>query len=98
MSDAIPNALELPLRPVGGDAGFRGLRALVVTADRDRARALSTAVAKRGGAVFSVDPLAFDPVTLSEVDLEVLVLDERDPGGMARVERIAEDDVRLRWA
>jgi hypothetical protein len=97
MSDPSKSAFELSLRPER-NAVFRGLRALVVTTDRTRARILSNAVADRGGALFSVDPIAFDPVTLSEVDLEVLFLDARDGEAIERVERIACDDQRLRWA
>lgn len=98
MSDPSKIAFELSLRPHERNAVFRGLRALVVTTDRSRARILSNAVADRGGALFSVDPIAFDPVTLSEVDLEVLFLDARDGEAIERVERIACDDQRLRWA
>jgi hypothetical protein len=98
MSDPSKTARELSLRPHERNAVFRGLRALVVTTDRTRARILSNAVADRGGALFSVDPIAFDPVTLSEVDLEVLFLDARDGEAIERVERIACDDQRLRWA
>jgi hypothetical protein len=97
MSDPSKTALELSLRPERNEV-FHGLRALVVTTDRDRARLLSNAVADRGGALFSVDPIAFDPITLSEVDLEVLFLDDRDGEAIDRVERIAHEDQRLRWA